>query len=75
MSEVKPGTKLRCVSAPEQPYIPIREGETYTVKRYAKNGEAAFGDGSMLNQKEPGVTLQEVDGAFRLSRFEVIDAV
>jgi len=66
------GTKLLCVRAPEYG-IPIKEGQEYTVKRWVADGQQHFGDGTTLNEGEPGVELKEVPGAFLLNRFEVIN--
>lgn len=71
MTDIKPGTKLWAVHAPEAG-IPITEGEVYTVRRYAEKGCTLSEEGCAgINDNEPGVTLREVAGLFMLRRFEV----
>ncbi len=67
------GTQLRALAHDDG--CPLVEGKVYTVRRYAEKGGPVFDDcggpGSP-NWDEPGVSLEEVDGAFLLRRFEVV---
>lgn len=68
------GDKVRCVDAKERG-IPLREGHIYTVKRSvsARDVEERTGEAIILERAHiPGVTLEEVEGYFMQTRFEVV---
>ena len=64
---LKKGDKVMCMDAKEVG-IPVEEGSVYTIKSYNANADKEWGDGS-ITDNGPGVTLEEVSGYYRASRF------